>query len=906
MNFLANTLAGVASFPQLIITHSGQNLLRFTAPTVPSPAFSQQFTVTPASPVGIAVSRQPGPAINGYPLPRPPLVDIVDVYGNPCPTPAVATAVTAALLGNPSRATLDCGVGAFVCTRPASVQGLGRADFAPMSLNNPGEGFSLLFSAVLVRPNGSAQVVNATSAPFNITGWQETLRIDRQPAQGRCGEPLQTSVLVSALDSRGRVVVAVSGTVSASIASYPGSSIPELQGTTSVAIAQGAAQFTDLRIDRSGSGYSLALSFGPLSVQSVPFIITGGKADSLRILNFTSQVAAAQPFTCVLATFDACNNIVPESFVLSAQLLLSSYMTLVPSPTISPPGPTSYVGGLARVALSVNTANLGYRINFTATSSVIGRKWIISPTLNVTIGSISRLQLDSVPTGGISSLPLAPSTVSGVDGGSNVIPNLAGQIRVRKLSGDTLLSTLSGTTRLSVAKGSAVFADLALSGADGALVLEFAYALDDASPPQVTVGTAPVIVTGPTARIRLINVASSASGGQTFAVQPVLSGVDYLSRVVRAPLTISASVSNGANFSDSLQGNRVLRSNVDGLVKFTDLMLMTAGTRSLVFTSGQLTATQSLVVAVGAPSKLVTVTQPPDPVLVNTVFPRAPSVSVLDLGNNVVTSQVFLITATLGANSHAAKLSGTTVFQGKGGIATFSGLSVDTMGGGYSLYFQTYNETGSTLNLVVYSSYFQVQGPISAIVVKYFVPGGFSQLPLTPAIQIAAVDTVKNLRTYNDPSETTTCSVVNVVPAPFSVLSFTARPIVNGVARFDDIQINDGGRESSGVQLQFRCDVTSSTQVYSVFCYSPFFTLMFGPPIVSRALIKVLPSVQGADAGALSSICKKGTTIFCAPRGIIAKLGKAVQPAIGVEVWSDPAFSSSPSRGFPPSRPPSS
>jgi hypothetical protein len=126
---------------------------------------------------------------------------------------------------------------------------------------------------------------------------------------------------------------------------------------------------------------------------------------------------------------------------------------------------------------------------------VIGSKTVLSPPFNVSIGSVSRLRLESAPTGGISSVALATSQVSGVDAGGNVVPTLPGQITVRKFSGDTLLSSLTGTTRVAVSAGSAAFADLALSGADSALVLEFGYSLSFDS--QISVRTGRIVVTGP-------------------------------------------------------------------------------------------------------------------------------------------------------------------------------------------------------------------------------------------------------------------------------------------------------------------------------------------------------------------------------------------------------------------------
>src|SRR5437867_1818795 len=99
---------------------------------------------------------------------------------------------------------------------------------------------------------------------------------------------------IAVQDASGHTVTSANATVTVALGANPGAGT--LSGTLTVAATQGIATFSNLRIDRPGSGYTLAASAGGLSgATSVPFAVT---------LTFTA-VSAGFIHTCGLTTAGA-------------------------------------------------------------------------------------------------------------------------------------------------------------------------------------------------------------------------------------------------------------------------------------------------------------------------------------------------------------------------------------------------------------------------------------------------------------------------------------------------------------------------------------------------------------------------------------------------------------------------
>ncbi len=106
---------------------------------------------------------------------------------------------------------------------------------------------------------------------------------------------------------------------------------------------------------------------------------------------------------------------------------------------------------------------------------------------------------------------------------------------------------------------------------------------------------------------------------------------------------------------------------------------------TLQASSGSLNGTSATFdITVGAATQLVFNPSPSDSET-GVAFPTQPVVEVQDAGGNLVTAYVGNVTLAIGTNPSGGTLAGTLVVAVSGGKATFSGLSIDNVGDGYTL-----------------------------------------------------------------------------------------------------------------------------------------------------------------------------------------------------------------------------
>lgn len=110
------------------------------------------------------------------------------------------------------------------------------------------------------------------STPPNLGNATHLLFVT-QPANATAGAPIR--VQVSAVDSSGGVVAVFNGRVTLALAANPGEDA--LHGTVTVTAVQGTATFTDVRIDRAASGYTVsATTSGLTGATSERFDVSAG------------------------------------------------------------------------------------------------------------------------------------------------------------------------------------------------------------------------------------------------------------------------------------------------------------------------------------------------------------------------------------------------------------------------------------------------------------------------------------------------------------------------------------------------------------------------------------------------------------------------------------------------------
>ena len=217
---------------------------------------SSSFAITPPAPTKLTFVTQPVTAVAGDTL-RPVQVAIQDASGNTLPS--LTNPVTLALGGN-SSATLSG------TTTASAVNGV--ATFDNLSVDKPGTGYTLTAS--------SGALTRATSAAFDIgSTLPAQLGFVVQPSSSAAGAKINPAVAVAIQNVSGNTLRSVTSPVTITLGTN--STSGTLSGSTTVNAVNGVATFSDLSIDKLGTGYTLTASSGSLtSATSVPFDIVQG------------------------------------------------------------------------------------------------------------------------------------------------------------------------------------------------------------------------------------------------------------------------------------------------------------------------------------------------------------------------------------------------------------------------------------------------------------------------------------------------------------------------------------------------------------------------------------------------------------------------------------------------------
>ena len=200
-----------------------------------------------------------------------------------------------------------------------------------------------------------------------------------------------------------------------------------------------------------------------------------------------------------------------------------------------------------------------------------------------------------------------------------------------------------------------------------------------------------------------VNIGAYQASASTFVVtapSTVTAGTpfDLAVRAVDALGQTAAGYLGTVHFS-SADGQAVLPGDYhftlgDGGVHVfsSGVTLKTAGPQTVTATdtgTGSITGSTSVTVNPAAADHLLFLQQPTDTSAGQTINPGV-AVAVVDQFGNILTSDDSdAVTLTIGTNASGGTLSGTLTVTVSGGIATFSDLSIDLAGDGYTLHATT-------------------------------------------------------------------------------------------------------------------------------------------------------------------------------------------------------------------------
>ena len=222
-----------------------------------------------------------------------------------------------------------------------------------------------------------------------------------------------------------------------------------------------------------------------------------------------------------------------------------------------------------------------------------------------------------------------------------------------------------------------------------------------------------------------------------------------------------------------------------GVATFSDLSIDQAGTGyTLSASDGSLSGaiSGSFNITAGAANKVVFTTQPSNTAAGASITP-AVQVSVEDAYNNVVTTDISSVKVALSMYPVGGTLSGALTVAAVSGVATFSNLSVNNPGMGYTLtaWDGALNGAGSgSFNVT------QLASKLAFTVQPSNTAAGAS---ITPAVQVSVEDANNNVIATDN-------SNVTVALSGSGTLGGTLmEAAINGVAKFSDLSINKAGTD---------------------------------------------------------------------------------------------------------------
>ena len=668
---LGGTLAvaavnGIATFSNISLNLFGSGYTLQASSGALAPVISNGIDIYGVK-TKLAFTTQPSTTTAGATMPTV-RVTIQDAANN-----RVATAtdsVTIAIGTNPATGTLSGTL------KVAAVAGV--ATFSNLSINNAATGYTLSTTAT--------GLTTAASTAFNVAavGPASKLVFVSQPSNVVSGVAISPSFAVQVQDAGGALVTSSVQQVTLSIdpTTNP-TGLATVSGTPTVTAVGGIATFSNVIVNRAGTGYRLiATATGTTLTTSTSstFNVTAGTANRLGFSQQPTHTVAAATMspTVVVEVQDANGNRVTTGSSVAVSLALSTCTA-----TLTGGGTANTTNGIATYSgLSVGTAVTGCTL--TATASAAGLIQSVSTAFNsVAAGGAVKLKFTTQPASATAGIALNAGTVAFQDANNaNATISVSTLITISVASGPTTTinaGSTSQSTTTSVAFSSVTFNT---AGTYQLVASATGYRPD----------TSAAFVISPAAAARtnvIVQPVNTVAGVPFTAVIQAAVQDQFNNTVTTATNVISmAAFSQALNLTLQNGTNTMTATAVNGVATFSGLAVRKAGTAVILCTSatalsGFCSSTSFNVAA--APLSTLGFTVQPAAVTAGTAFSSSIQVSGQDSVGNTITDFTSPVTLNVTGGTTGAALSGTRTQNPVAGIATFPGLSVDRAGTGYQL-----------------------------------------------------------------------------------------------------------------------------------------------------------------------------------------------------------------------------
>ena len=519
---------------------------------------------------------------------------------------------------------------------------------------------------------GSPQTVSLSGT--GTAGTATKLAFVVQPSNTAAGTSISPAVTVTVEDADGNTVTSATSVVTLAISANPGSG--SLSGTTTVSAVNGVATFSNLSINKVGTGYTLAASAtGLTAAASTAFNVTAGTASKLVFGVQPSNTAAGASITpAVTVTVEDTSGNTVTTATNSVTVAIGSNPG---SGSLSGTTTVAAVNGVATFSnLSINDAGTGY----TLAASATGLTSATSTAFNVTAGTAAKLAFSVQPSNTVAGASITPAvTVTIEDTNGNAVTTATNSVTVA-IGTNPGSGSLSGTATVAAVNGVATFSNLSINKAGTG------YTLGAAATGLTSAASAAFNITAGTAA-KLAFVTQPSNTPPNAAITPAVTvAIEDSNGNTVTTSTASVSIAIATNPGSGTLGGTTTVSAVAGVASFANLTISSSGTGyALGAASTGLTSASSAAfnVTAGPAAKLAFTTQPANTnagAAINQV-----QVTVEDAEGNPVTTSTASVTLAIGTNPAGGTLSGTLTAAAVNGVATFTGLSINNAGAGYTL-----------------------------------------------------------------------------------------------------------------------------------------------------------------------------------------------------------------------------
>ncbi|HZW33685.1 MAG TPA: hypothetical protein VFF52_23390, partial [Isosphaeraceae bacterium] len=590
----------------------------------------------------------------------------------------------------------------------------------------------------------------------------------------------------------GAVVTGATGTVTITLANNAGGAT--LHGSLTATVVNGIATFSGLTIDQAGSGYTISVAGAglPTASSSVINVTPAAPAQLVVSTGPPASVTAGIGFGLAISVEDGFGNLV-TSFDGGVTVSLASGPD---GASLGGPSSLAAVDGVATFAgLTLTQAGNGYALE--AASGNLAP--VTTGPITVAAAAPAQLVIRSQPPGSVTAGIGFGLAVAVEDAYGNLATSSGGEVTIGLLNPSG--GVLDGTLTTTADQGVAEFSGLTLDQ----VATEDTIAATSAG--LIGASTNPITVT-PAAPAQLVITmqppASATAGAGLDLAVTIEDAFGNVETTDAGPVTIGLA---GGPAGATLGGALTALAR-QGVASFSGLTIDQAGAGyTLAADSAGLppVTSDSITVAPAAPALLAITAQPPATLTAGAGFGLA--VTVEDVFGNAVKSFDSSVSLSL-IGGDGGTLAGQLTTAASGGLASFSGLTLDKAGSGYALDVHSDGLTGVTSNAITVAPGAATQLVITAQPPSSVIAGQ----PLSVAV--AAEDLFGNLATGFEGSVTVGLTSTSGGGPLAGTLTL---PAEDGLAHFSGLTVDRAG---PGDSLQVTSDGLTAATTTS-FAVSP-------------------------------------------------------------------------------------